>query len=150
MKTIDMYLTKNNNFPEISTNLVKIIWIRGDQPQPKLVFKFCDFLIFWVALLRFDENAAQKFKIFGDLFQMQPRDQLDLKKLKLLVCMRRCGCVLCIFVLVCRQFSSILTLLFKHSGKFEGVWKFVFKKPSYKFVYGFKLKINELQTCQLN
>jgi hypothetical protein len=34
------------------------------------------------------------------------------------------------------QFSPILTILFKHSRKYEGVRKFVLKKLSYKFVFG--------------
>jgi hypothetical protein len=37
---------------------------------------------------------------------------------------------------VWRQFSQILTLLSKHSRKFEGVQKFVLENPSYIFVYG--------------
>jgi hypothetical protein len=41
-----------------------------------------------------------------------------------------------IFVLVLLQFSPILTLLFKHSIKCQGVQKFVLEKQSYVFVFG--------------
>jgi hypothetical protein len=39
-------------------------------------------------------------------------------------------------VLVFRQFSPILILLFKHSEKFEGVRKFVLEKLSYLLICG--------------
>jgi hypothetical protein len=35
----------------------------------------------------------------------------------------------------CIGAPPILKLLFKHSGKLEGLWKFVLKKPSYTFVF---------------
>jgi hypothetical protein len=46
------------------------------------------------------------------------------------------NCAKWVFVLVCHRFSPILILLFKHSRKFEGVQKFILKKPSYILVYG--------------
>jgi hypothetical protein len=41
------------------------------------------------------------------------------------------------FLYTSHQFLPILTLLFKHSQKFERVRKFVLENPSYLFVFGF-------------
>ncbi len=63
------------------------------------------------------------------------------------------NCVKCLFVLVWRHFSPILTTLFKHSRKLWRVRNFVSEKSSYIFVFGvvlwdevFKIKRTQSHT----